>query len=1213
MKQAVLTPLLLILASSAVAAEPHEDATFFNGKDLTGWTGTAPWWSVKEGAIVGHSAKNIPQAELLWSGIEVKDFYLAVDVKLEPETGNSGIQFRSKKLDKPGQALGYQAGVGKGFWGRLYHEQGRGKLDGIDRGEKAVKGGDWNHYEILAVGPRIWIAINGKLSVAHSDPTGERAGHIALRLPAGPPMTVSYRIRKLVHDPKVELVGLSEKQLDAEVGNPPYRIDLVKEILAEAKGRGNARRGAEVFRSPTLACLSCHKVGGQGGTVGPDLSAVGKCLPPEEIVESVLWPKRQVKPEYVALAVLTTKGKLVQGYKERETDQELVLREPGTTTTERIAKNEIEDRREVGTLMPDGLAAAMSSDQRRDLIRFLLELGHTEGLAAAAHVHEPAKFPFDRTPLQPDNWPSWKQPVNRDRLYDFYAKEAAYFLKQPTVPPLLAEFPGLDGGKQGHWGNQDEASWADDRWNRTDLGSLMCGVFRGAGVTVPRGVCVRLGQHGELAACFNPDTLCYEAVWQGGFVKFSSVRHGFMHGLAMDGKALERPAGKKPDQPFVYRGFYRHGKRVIFSYRIGDVEMLDAPWVEGGKFTRQVAPTDKHPLADLIRGGPAQWPDAIETKGTRGQGRPYAVDSIEPPFKNPWNALLFFGGHDFLPDGTAFLCTMQGDVWRVQGLDDKLERVRWRRIASGLHHALGLVVADKSVYVLGRDQITRLVDLNGDGETDFYECFSNAFVTSAAGHDFICGLERDTAGNFYIASGNQGLVRIAADGKKAGVLATGFRNPDGLALLASGSITVPCSEGEWTPASMICEVRAGAKLPYFGYGGPRNGKPPELPLVYLPRGLDNSSGGQIVVPDDRWGPLKAQIIHFSFGAGTHFLVLRDEVAGQSQGATVPLAGEFLSGAHRGRFNPKDGQLYVSGSAGWGTYTVADGSFQRVRYTGAPVQLPCGFHVHENGVLVRFTQAVDRALAKQPGSHFAQCWNYRYSAGYGSPEFSPRHPGTKGHDPQAIASAHVLADGHSIFLEMPDLQPVNQLHLHLRVDAGPAHDLFATVHKLDGPYSDLPGYKPTKKVIAAHPILADLALSAKKIPNPWRKALPNERAIAVEAGKNLTFSTRSITVKAGEPIRLTFTNPDVVPHNWVLIKPGTLERVGDLANKLVADPEAAVRQFVPVSDDVLAYTDVVPAQESFTIHFRAPAEKGRYPFLCTFPGHWMVMNGQMIVE
>ncbi|MFL5240664.1 MAG: DUF6797 domain-containing protein [Gemmataceae bacterium] len=1017
------------------------------------------------------------------------------------------------------------------------------------------------------------------------------------------------------------VLSLNGHAAEPKVGKAiPYSADFVKEILADAKAHGDARRGAAVFRSTTLACLSCHTVGGQGGTVGPDLSTIGRCQPPPEIVESVVWPKRQVRPEYVAIGVTLTNGLSLQGYKEKETSEELVLREPGTKTTHRVRKDKIEERHEIGTLMPDGLWESIPSEQRRDLVRFLLELGSTEGLAAAVHSHEPVSFAYERAPLQPENWPHWQDPVNRDRLYDFYEKEAAYFRSQHPEPPLLPEFPGLDGGKYGHWGNQQEETWADNRWNKTVLGSLMCGIFRGAGVTVPRGVCVRLGDKGEISACFNPDTLCYEAVWQGGFVKFSRVRHGFMDGLLMDGKALERPPCQKPEQPFVYHGFYRHGKRVVFSYRVGDTEMLDAPWVANGKFTREVGPADKHSKASLTHGGPAQWPDELRTRGTLGKGHPYAVDSIAPPFKNPWNALLFFGGHDFLPDGTALLCTMQGDVWRVEGLDSKLERIRWRRIASGLHHALGLVVADKSVYVLGRDQITRLVDLNGDGETDFYECISKAFVTSPAGHDFICGLERDRDGNFYTVSGNQGLLRLSPDGKKADVLATGFRNPDGLGLMPDGSITVPCSEGEWTPASMVCEVNRARQsgspamlAPYFGYGGPRNGQPPDLPLVYLPRGWDNSSGGQVVVPDDRWGPLKGQAIHFSFGAGSHFLLLRDEVAGQPQGAVVPLAGEFLSGAHRGRFNPKDGQLYVSGMAGWGTYTPDDGSFQRVRFTGDLVQLPCAFHVHQNGILVKFTRPIDRSLAERPANHFAQCWNYRYSEGYGSPEFSPRHPGTPGHDPLTITAAHVLPDGSSLFLEMPDLQPVNQLHLSLRVNTGFSCEMIVTVHKLDNPLKDLPGYRPVEKVIAAHPILADLALSKKKVPNPFRKLLKDERRISMEAGKNLTFATRSFTVKAGEAIRFTFTNPDVVPHNWVLIKPGSLERIGDLANKIVADPEAAVRHYVPISDDVLAYTDIVPSKENFTIHFRAPAAKGRYPFLCTFPGHWMAMNGVMIVE
>ena len=82
---------------------------------------------------------------------------------------------------------------------------------------------------------------------------------------------------------------------------------------------------------------------------------------------------------------------------------------------------------------------------------------------------------------------------------------------------------------------------------------------------------------------------------------------------------------------------------------------------------------------------------------------------------------------------------------------------------------------------------------------------------------------------------------------------------------------------------------------------------------------------------------------------------------------------------------------------------------------------------------------------------------------------------------------------------------------------------------------------------------------------------------------------------------------------VLIEPGALEKVGDLTNKLIADPEAVLRHYVPKTDDVLAYTDIVPPRKSFRITFRAPAEPGRYPFLCTFPGHWMVMNGQLLVE
>ncbi len=1013
---------------------------------------------------------------------------------------------------------------------------------------------------------------------------------------------------------------------------PPYDANLVDRLAAEAPQRGDALRGAAVFAAARSACLSCHRVGEHGGTVGPELTTIGKQRDLNHLIESLFWPKREVKPEYKIWQFLTADGESLSGFLTAEDDTKVVIRELATGKARDLPRDGIEARRSGSTPMPDGLVAALSRQQQLDLIRFLSELGTSsveritafDKTLAEAQAHGPATFPIVKKPFEPQAWTNSGHSVNRERIYDFYTKQAEHFRTHSPGAHLLMDFPGLDGPNAGHWGLQNEQSWSDDRWNKTDLGTLLAGVFRADKRTVPRGVCVRLGEQGEVSACFNPDTLTYDAVWSGDFLQFSAVRHGFMDAVRPAGPLQATPAGKKPEEPFQYHGFYRYGRRVVFAYRIGDVEYLDAPWVDEGKFTREVAPRENHSLKNAVLGGERQWPESIETDIRPGAGRPYAIDTIELPWNNPWKALLFCSGHDFLPDGSALVCTMQGDVWRVEGLngpEEQAGKVRWTRFAAGLHQPLGLLVDGDSIFVQCRDQLTRLREINGDGEADFYECFSNAFETSPAGHDYICGLERDRNGNFYTVSGNQGLVRISSDGKRADVLATGLRNPDGLGLYPDGVVTVPCSEGEWTPASMICAVRpptlqsdaASSQTPHFGYRGPKNNQPPELPLAYLPRGLDNSSGGQTLVSSNRWGPLQGQMIHLSFGACSHFLVLREEIDGQLQGAVVPLAGDFLSGVHRGRFNPQDGQLYVTGMNGWGSYASQDGCFQRIRYTGDRVQLPVGFHVHENGLRIQFSEPIDAKTAEDVRNHFAQCWNYRYSAAYGSPELSTSHPGVRGHDRVTIAAAHVLEEGKTLFLELPDLQPVNQLHLRLRLAANETSELFVTVHKLGPPFETFSGYTHRPKVIASHPLLVDMALNARRTPNPWSKAVHGAREITIETGKNLTFATTELRVRAGEPLKLTLSNPDVVPHNWALVRPGQLEAIGNEANRLITDPEALARHYIPRSESVLAYTDIVPPGERFTIHFHAPKQPGRYPFLCTFPGHWQVMNGTLIVE
>lgn len=209
-----------ISIASGLGKDAREEQGFFNGKDLTGWEGPKQLWSCEDGAIVGGSKKDVPKNTFIWSNIQVGDFYLALDVKLEPNTANGGIQFRSAKADDSGQAVGYQADMGQDVWGRLYHEHGRGKLFWKDRAEKAVQPGEWNTYEILAVGPAIWTAINGTLGVALLDPEGERSGGIAVQIHAGPPMKASYRIKKLVHNPAVELAGMNAEALFAALEAP---------------------------------------------------------------------------------------------------------------------------------------------------------------------------------------------------------------------------------------------------------------------------------------------------------------------------------------------------------------------------------------------------------------------------------------------------------------------------------------------------------------------------------------------------------------------------------------------------------------------------------------------------------------------------------------------------------------------------------------------------------------------------------------------------------------------------------------------------------------------------------------------------------------------------------------------------------------------------------------------------------------------------------
>ncbi len=171
-------------------ATPDNTATFFNGENLTGWRGNTSLWSVENGEIVGRSP-GIGRNEFLISDFAVDDFDLTLEVKLSPNAGNSGIQFRCEEL-AGGLLKGYQADIGAGWWGKLYEEHGRALL-WKQSAEKHVREGQWNTYRIRAEGSHIQTWINGHLSVDLNDPDGARRGVIGLQIHSGGPMEVRFR------------------------------------------------------------------------------------------------------------------------------------------------------------------------------------------------------------------------------------------------------------------------------------------------------------------------------------------------------------------------------------------------------------------------------------------------------------------------------------------------------------------------------------------------------------------------------------------------------------------------------------------------------------------------------------------------------------------------------------------------------------------------------------------------------------------------------------------------------------------------------------------------------------------------------------------------------------------------------------------------------------------------------------------------------------
>lgn len=562
-----------------------------------------------------------------------------------------------------------------------------------------------------------------------------------------------------------------------------------------------------------------------------------------------------------------------------------------------------------------------------------------------------------------------------------------------------------------------------------------------------------------------------------------------------------RPYGPLPRSWVAFRGVEIHGDRPVLRYTIGGREIVETPrMAEDGIFERvidcgpggevlvlRVDGTRTHaiPAAESARrlvvrhrGGEVEVREAVPghvssvARSARFPGRletriepvileapGWEVDSfpLPAPERNPWGSAMRVTGLDFLDDGdSAALCTWNGDVWIVDGIARAEGGLRWQRVCAGLFQPLGLKVLDGVIHVGCRDMIARLRDLDGDRETDVIECFNNDHQVTENFHEFAMGLQADAEGNFYYAkSARHGkpavvphhgtLLKVSRDGLRTEILASGFRAANGVCLNPDGTFMVTDQEGNWMPKNRINRVVGRGAGEFYGnmWGYHEVTDPSDAlvrpPLCWITNAFDRSPGELLWVPgDSAWGPLRGGLLNLSYGAGKIYNVLMEKTAGGMQGAMCEVpTGPFPTGIMRGRFHPRDGQLYAGGMFAWAGNRREPGGFYRIRHTGAACHQPLGIATSPGEIRITFSDPLDPSSIGLPGAWQIRAWDLNRREAYGSKHHNERE--------LPVEAARLSDDGRTVTLRVPELAETWGLSMVMQLRGADGCELRREMH------------------------------------------------------------------------------------------------------------------------------------------------------------------------
>lgn len=395
------------------------------------------------------------------------------------------------------------------------------------------------------------------------------------------------------------------------------------------------------------------------------------------------------------------------------------------------------------------------------------------------------------------------------------------------------------------------------------------------------------------------------------------------------------------------------------------------------------------------------------------------------------------GGIAFFADGRMAVCTWDADgaVYILEGVLGLSPRPRVSRFAAGLAEPLGIAVVNDEVYVLQKQELTKLIDQDRDGVADEYFAVANGWGVTANFHEFAFGLlyhEGYFYGNLAIAIDPGGrstkpqnpdrgkAIRIAPDGSYE-FLASGLRAPNGIGYGYNGEIFISDNQGDWLPSSKILHLKQGA---FYGNRsvdpiGDAN-KPETPPVVWLPQGEIGNSPSQIA--PFTYGPYRNQQIHGDVTHGGLKRVFVEEVEGQLQGCVFRFTQGLNAGINRVVIGP-DRAIYVGGigsTGNWGQAGKERYGLEKLVFNGNIPFEPLAVRAFANGFEIDFTAPVMEGMGESVADYRVVQWRYEPTSQYGGPKLDvERLP---------VQSVTFSSDRSKVFLELSSLKEGHVVYL-----------------------------------------------------------------------------------------------------------------------------------------------------------------------------------------